>query len=134
MHRLTLTILASLIPTFLAAQEIVINRSDFVAAVGSNTLEIPLLRVQLHVLDDGQITGTALGLKVTGEWDWKEGFFCRRMNWGERNLEYNCQQVTLDGKTLIFTSDKGTGRSAKFSLRPMTKLGQIIRADRTVAD
>ena len=134
MHRLTLTILASLIPTFLAAQEIVINRSDFVAAVGSNTLEIPLLRVQLHVLDDGQITGTALGLKVTGEWDWKEGFFCRRMNWGERNLEYNCQQVTRDGKTLIFTSDKGTGRSAKFSLRPTTKLGQIIRADRTVAD
>ena len=134
MHRLTLTILASLIPTFLAAQEIVINRSDFVAAVGSNTLEIPLLRVQLHVLDDGQITGKALGLKVTGEWDWKEGFFCSRMNWGERNLEYNCQQVTRDGKTLIFTSDKGTGRSAKFSLRSATKLGQIIGADHTVTD
>jgi hypothetical protein len=43
------------------------------------------------------------------------------MTWGDRELEYNCQQVKKDGASLIFTSDKGTGRSATFSLRPDTQ-------------
>ena len=44
MHRLTLTILASLIPTFLAAQEIVINRSDFVVSWFKHPGDPPLTR------------------------------------------------------------------------------------------
>ena len=121
MHKSIIVIFLSLMATSAAAQETLTKRSDFLNAVAANFLEIKLLRLQLKVLDNGKITGKAFGRDVTGAWEWTNGFFCRSMTWGDRELENNCQQVVKDGKSLIFISDKGTGRSATFSLRPTTQ-------------
>ena len=121
MNRMITAIFLSLMATSAAAQETLIERSDFLSAVATNILEIRLLSLQLKVLDSGEITGKAFGRGVTGSWEWTDGFFCRSMTWGDRELEYNCQQVKKDGASLIFTSDKGTGRSATFSLRSDTQ-------------
>ena len=121
MKQLINAILLSIVATSAAAQETLTEKPEFLKAVAGHTLEIRLLRVQLKVLDSGTITGKAFGRSVTGNWEWKGGFFCRSMTWGDRELADNCQQVSKDGTSLIFTSDKGSGRSAKFALRPATQ-------------
>jgi hypothetical protein len=121
MHNIITALCLSLMATTVTAQETLTKKPDFLAAVAGHVLEIGLLRVQLQVLESGEITGKAFGRGVTGTWDWRDGFFCRSMTWGDRELEYNCQQVKKEGASLIFTSDKGGGRSATFSLRPATQ-------------
>ena len=120
MKQLVTALVLSLIATSATSQETLTQRAKFVKAVTGHILEIRILRVQLEVLDSGTITGKAFGRGVTGTWKWKDGFFCRSMTWGDRELAYNCQQVATDGTSLIFTSDQGSGRSAKFALRTAT--------------
>ena len=120
MKQFVTALVVSLIATSATAQETLTQRGEFLKAVAGHILEIRLLRVQLEVSDRGTLTGKACGRGVTGTWEWKDGFFCRSMTWGDRELAYNCQQVATDGTSLIFTSDKGSGRSAKFALRPAT--------------
>tara|TARA_B100000902_G_scaffold342052_1_gene345864 strand:- start:204 stop:518 length:315 start_codon:yes stop_codon:yes gene_type:complete len=102
--------------SLVSASEITItNRSDFENLVIDKKLERFL--ISLSVLNDGKIKGSAAGREVTGDWDWIDGFFCRNLLWGARELKYNCQLVTFDGKRLRFTSDRGKGQSASFALR-----------------
>ena len=91
------------------------NRSDFENLVIDKKLERFL--ISLSVFNDGKIKGSAAGRDVTGDWDWIDGFFCRTLLWGARELKYNCQLVTFDGKRLRFISDRGKGQSASFALR-----------------
>ena len=99
-----------------SASEITItNRSDFENLVIDKKLERFL--ISLSVFNDGKIKGSATGREVTGDWDWIDGFFCRTLLWGARELKYNCQLVTFDGKRLRFISDRGKGQSASFALR-----------------
>jgi hypothetical protein len=69
------------------------DRERFLALVGGHELALPLLGVALTVQPGGQIEGAAMGAPITGQWTWKEGLFCRSMQWS------------------------GTGRSATFVLR-----------------
>jgi hypothetical protein len=102
--------------SLVSASEITItNRSDFENLVIDKKLERFL--ISLSVFKDGKIKGSAAGREVTGDWDWIDGFFCRNLLWGARELKYNCQLVTFDGKRLRFTSDRGKGQSASFALR-----------------
>jgi len=102
--------------SLVSASEITItNRSDFENLVIDKKLERFL--ISLSVRNDGKIKGSAASREVTGDWDWIDGFFCRNLLWGARELKYNCQLVTFDGKRLRFTSDRGKGQSASFSLR-----------------
>ena len=104
------------IASLASASEITItNRSDFENLVIDKKLERFL--ISLSVGSDGKIKGSAAGRYVTGDWDWIDGFFCRTLLWGARELKYNCQLVTFDGKRLRFTSDRGKGQSASFALR-----------------
>ena len=73
--------------------------------------------ISLSVFKEGKINGSAAVRDVTGDWDWIDGFFCRTLLWGARELKYNCQLVTFDGKRLRFISDRGKGQSASFALR-----------------
>ena len=99
-----------------SASEITItNRSDFENLVINKKLERFL--ISLSLTSDGNIEGSAAGRNVTGDWDWIDGFFCRTLLWGKRELKYNCQQVIFDGKRLRFISDRGKGQSASFALR-----------------
>ena len=99
----------------LASETIITNRSDFKSLVIDKKLERFL--ISLSVTNDGKIKGSAAGREVIGDWDWIDGFFCRNLLWGKRELKYNCQEVTFDGRRLRFISDEGKGQSASFALR-----------------
>lgn len=72
--------------------------------------------IRLEVTPEGEIKGAAFGRPVTGAWRWQEGYFCRDLYWGERDLGPNCQEVQVNGETLRFISDRGEGVYADLSL------------------
>ena len=105
-----------LIASQISASEITVSsRSDFEDLVINKKLERFL--ISLSVTKDGKIKGSAAARSVIGDWDWKDDFFCRSMLWGAREIKYNCQKVTFDGRRLRFISDQGKGQSASFALR-----------------
>ena len=98
-----------------ASETTITNRSVFENLVIDKKLERFL--ISLSLFNDGKIKGSAAGRDVTGDWDWKDGFFCRTLLWGARELKYNCQLVTFDGRRLRFIADQGKGQSASFAIR-----------------
>ena len=88
---------------------------EFVAAV--NGKQLTRTGIRLTVTPNGEIRGRAFGRPVTGDWTWENGFFCRDLAWGKRELGYNCQMVQLDGTALRFTSDRGQGIYADLWLK-----------------
>ena len=98
------------------ARDGISDRATFLDLVLNKTLGLPLFRVRLHVNEDGTIDGKGLGRAISGFWEWQDGYFCRTLAWGSVDLGRNCQGVTLDNGRLVFTSDRGSGRSASFSL------------------
>jgi len=91
------------------------DKNTFLNIVGNKILARPF--VSLQVLPDGKINGKGAGRTVTGDWSWNDGYFCRTMFWGSRELSYNCQAVDKVGEKLRFTADQGAGMAADFSLR-----------------
>ncbi len=72
--------------------------------------------IEVTVTPGGEITGSAFGRSVGGRWEWREGFFCRELSWGDQTFGGNCQTVMRDGTSVRFTSDRGSGRSADLTL------------------
>ena len=94
------------------------DKSRFLTLVEGRELRIGTLGLSLRVTPDGRIEGSALGRQVTGQWQWKSGYFCREMQWGQREIPYNCQLVEAQGESVLrFTVDQGQGDSADFRLR-----------------
>jgi hypothetical protein len=91
------------------------DRDQFVQLVSGKTLSRTL--VSLKVSPDGNIMGNGAGWDINGNWAWRDGYFCRELNWGGDDLGYNCQEVRVNGSKIRFTSDKGSGDSADFRLR-----------------
>ena len=91
------------------------NQDDFIRYVVGKTLSHPLAR--LKVSPDGTISGNGSWRPVTGNWTWKDGYFCRDLFWGEDALGYNCQEVRINGGRMRFTSDRGQGLSAVFRIK-----------------
>lgn len=91
------------------------SESDFVQLVSGKTLTRPL--VKLRVSAAGQISGKGATWDINGKWTWKNGYFCRTLEWGGDDLGYNCQEVKAKGGRIRFTSDQGKGDSAEFRLR-----------------
>jgi hypothetical protein len=102
-------------PISAQAFEVVQDRSRFVDLVVGRKLT--RLGISLDVTDSGQIQGRAFGKSVSGQWRWENGFFCRTLFHGRRDLGANCQEVRIDGNTLRFTSDRGAGIYADLVLR-----------------
>lgn len=98
------------------AQDRISSKAAFLDQIDGKSLKITLYVLTLNVLKDGSITGSALGNKVTGNWVWQDGYFCRDMKWGSRVIDFNCQLVTVKGKRMTFTTDKGAGDSATFRM------------------
>lgn len=92
------------------------DQGKFVQLMNGKTLTRPL--VKITVTPDGQIEGYGAAWAVEGTWSWQDGYFCRDLFWGGDALGYNCQEVqaSADGR-VKFTSDRGAGDSAMFSLR-----------------
>ena len=95
----TAIILSCVLAAPAAAQNFVpVNdRSEFLDIVGGKQLQIRLYGLSLSVLPDGRISGEAVGRPVTGNWAWQDGYFCRDMDWGDRDIGYNCQLVEVAG-------------------------------------
>lgn len=106
-------------PSLAGAEEFtaVRDRTTFLSLVNGRDLSLPLFRIRLSVEPDGRIEGSALGWGVTGTWAWKDGYFCRQMDWSGTAIPYNCQLVEVRAdRELRFTVDRGQGESAKFKL------------------
>lgn len=105
------------IPAPLAAQQFqpVREQAAFLHAVAGRTLT--RFGIQVEVTQSGEIRGQAFGRPVTGAWRWRDGYFCRDLYWGDRDLGPNCQEVRIDGNTVRFISDQGSGIYADLRLR-----------------
>lgn len=90
------------------------DRSEFLSAVEGRQLK--RFGIALDVTPAGEIRGEAFGRPVTGAWQWRDGYFCRSLYWGRRDLGPNCQAVLLDGRTIRFVSDRGVGQFADLRL------------------
>lgn len=96
----------------------VTDKGRFLDLVAGRELRIGAYGLSLRVLPDGRIEGKAMGREVSGSWAWKDGYFCRQMQWGKREIPYNCQLVEASGTSVMrFTVDQGRGQSADFRLR-----------------
>lgn len=96
----------------------VTDKSTFLTLVQNRALRHGLLDLTLNVTPDGTIKGRAMGWEVTGSWHWKDGYFCREMNWSGTPIDYDCQLVEARGdEKLRFTVNRGAGDSAAFDLR-----------------
>lgn len=94
------------------------ERAEFLDTVQGRELRMGLFGITLQVKPDGKIEGRAMGWDVTGRWDWKDGYFCREMDWSGYPIPMNCQLVEARGDEQIrFTVDRGAGDSASFNLR-----------------
>ncbi len=91
------------------------SEAAFVRLVSGKVLTRPL--VKLEVNESGTISGSGATWAISGNWSWKDGFFCRRLEWGGDDLGYDCQEVTTSAGKVRFTSDLGNGDSADFRLR-----------------
>lgn len=90
------------------------DRDRFLSIVENRNLTRFAIRVQVN--GGGEITGRAFGQSVSGDWQWRDGYFCRSLFWGQTELGDNCQQVEVAGSTVRFTSDRGTGEYADLTL------------------
>ena len=79
--------------------------------------ELTRFGIRLQVLPQGQISGRGFGQQVGGEWEWRNGYFCRTLEFGQSGDPYNCQLVLRNGDTLRFISDQGQGDQADLRLR-----------------
>ena len=91
------------------------QKDSFLSLVTDRSLT--RLGIKLKVTPDGAIEGRAFGRKVTGDWAWKSGYFCRDLYVGGDDLGANCQMVEVRGNTMRFTSDKGRGIYADLRLK-----------------
>jgi hypothetical protein len=113
-----LFVVATALPAAADAFEPVTEKDRFLDLVQNRELRIGLYNLSLNVLPDGRIAGSALGWDITGNWSWKDGYFCREMDWSGTAISYNCQLVEAEGaEKLRFTVDQGKGDSATFRLR-----------------
>ena len=92
------------------------EQAEFVRLVSDR--DLTRFGIRLNVSPSGNIEGRAFGRKVTGAWQWQNGYFCRELYVGSDDLGGpNCQLVLTNGETVRFIADKGTGESADLTLR-----------------
>ena len=91
------------------------SKSEFLEIVDGKRLTI--FAINVSVTPDGSIGGRAYGQNVRGKWQWQDGYFCRDLFWGEKNLGPNCQEVRVNGDVIRFTYDRGAGRYADLKMR-----------------
>ena len=114
-YLIALTLL--MLPNFALAYEPIKEKGSFLEVLKGRDLHIGIYGLTLTVSEEGEIIGRALGSPITGSWAWRDGYFCRELDWSGREIPYNCQLVEVNGSKLRFTTDKGMGDSAAFNLR-----------------
>ena len=118
MRNSVLALIATLVavPALASDFQRVQDRKSFVSLIEDRNLT--RFGIRLSVSDDGKITGRAFGRKVSGDWKWDKGYFCRDLFLNGDVLDgNNCQTVQVSGDTLRFTSDRGRGDFADLRLK-----------------
>lgn len=111
-----LAVVAAAAPLAADAFEPVKEQAEFVSLVAER--DLTRFGIRLNVSPSGNIEGRAFGRKVTGAWQWRDGYFCRELFVGSDDLGGpNCQLVLKNGETLRFIADKGKGDYADLTLR-----------------
>lgn len=96
----------------------VTDKAEFLSVVEGRELRLGVFQIAIKITPDGQILGEALGWGLQGTWDWKDGYFCREIDWSGEPIPYNCQLVEVsDNSKIRFTVDQGAGDEATFNLR-----------------
>ena len=117
----SLLVLLSLTAPAFAEYRPIEDQREFLQLVQGRTLVLTrpgIARpIEIQVQRNGALTGEARGYDLTGAWRWENGKFCRQMDWGGYNVRYSCQDVSLNGRTLRFISDRGLFRTAYFEMR-----------------
>jgi hypothetical protein len=113
----TFILLLVVTPATVAAFERISDRNTFLQTVNGKDLRIGMYGLSLNVRADGTISGRAAGWDITGSWSWKNGYFCRDMDWSGYPIEYNCQLVEVNGDRIRFTVDQGAGDDAVLRIR-----------------
>ncbi len=108
-------ILFAVAGTSAAAFETVREEEQFVELLEGKSLT--RMGIKLAVSSSGEIQGRAFGRPVTGQWQWRDGYFCRDLSYGDDPLEPNCQMVKVRGETMRFISDWGEGIWADLRIR-----------------
>ena len=91
-------------PAMASEFERVKERDSFVSLIKDR--DLTRLGIRVKVTRDGQIVGRAFGWRITGDWTWNGGYFCRDLYYNNKELDLdNCQLVQVSGNTLRFTSD-----------------------------
>jgi len=108
-------LLAAPLPALAEGFSPVREKAEFVGLVSGKSLT--RFGISVNVSPKGAIQGSAFGTPVTGNWNWKDGLFCRDMAFGSKEIPANCQLVERKGSTLRFTSDAGKGDSADLRLK-----------------
>jgi hypothetical protein len=94
------------------------DQATFVSLIQGKELRNFFYGVRLNVMENGQISGAAIGWDIVGTWTWQDGYYCREMSWGGDPIPYNCQLVEAHGDDRMrFTVDQGAGDSASFRLK-----------------
>ncbi len=120
MRRALITVVLVLFPMLAQANgfEAVRDKDAFLSLLKDKVLRMGIYNLTLNVRPDGKINGSALGWEISGNWSWKDGYFCRDMDWSGYPIEYNCQLVEVrENREMRFTEDRGAGDSASFRLR-----------------
>ena len=112
---LILALAATSVPAIAEEFDVVDTREEFISAITGR--ELTRVGIRLEVTESGVIEGRAFGTPVSGAWNWSDGYFCRDLYYGERDLGSNCQQVAIRDITIRFTSDFGNGDYADLRLR-----------------
>ena len=79
--------------------------------------ELRRFGIRLEVTPSGEIEGRGFGYRVTGDWEWRDAYFCRNMAYGSNAIPYNCQVVAVRGDEMRFVSDQGAGDFADFTMQ-----------------
>lgn len=111
-----LAVAATLIASGASAEgfQTVRDQSTFLSVISDKHLK--RFGITLKVAPSGEITGRAFGTTVSGAWRWQDGYFCRDLFFGERDLGPNCQLVLVNGDTVRFVADEGDGDYADLRL------------------
>jgi len=118
MRNLIATLLICIAVPAQASDTLVISERDsFLKILAGRALRLGMFDLSIQVRADGTLAGSAMGWQVTGDWAWKDGLFCRKMDWSGYPIEYDCQLVEKRGEKLRFTSQAGRGRHADFRLQ-----------------
>ena len=65
---------------------------------------------------DGRMTGKTGGDSISGTWQWKGRYFCRKITFGDTNRS-GCISVHVSGDDIVFILDEGKGQQVPMKIR-----------------